>query len=576
VKRKVDLDAIISQPEGLYFDRKSLWEGAPHDKKPRKRATVRDQIAKYVAAFANAEGGILVLGVEDDGDASGHRYPRKVIEEFLAVPRNRLSPPLDPGTAMEHQGHELLVFVVEPAPRAVMVVGDGFPRRVYDQVISESEEAINAIKKRGLTESIEKDLRPDVCFGDLDGDLLLRCHAQTEWAGRGAEDYLVGRQLAVRRGHDLLLRQGAVLLFAQDAATIDHPNAGIRIFRVAGTERLTGAAHNVEEIRPRLEGALPHVIERAYETLSRLIRKSARLHDLFFRETPEYPTFAWQEAIVNAVAHRDYRQRGACVEVWLFEDRLEIVSPGALPDEVTVESLQQRTRTHVSRSPLLTRALYDLAFMREQGEGIPRMIEEMEHSWLPLPVFESEAHRFRVVLRNTPLFDVRDPEWVRHVRALPMHERQKRILVCHRGRSFRSSDYQTLNQVDRDVAYREIKELVDKGLVSPTAERGPAARYVVPEAIEDRAAAPQDPWIRRLVVKMKGQGFLTNTSFRDATGVDRRSALSALAGLVDEDVLVREGERRGTRYLPGHRWDEWSRGLLDSTPDPKAGRSPQT
>jgi ATP-dependent DNA helicase RecG len=66
-----DLARLLSQPEGQYFDRKSLWHGPRDDWRPRKRDEVRDEIAEYVAAFANADGGTLVLGVEDDGEVTG-------------------------------------------------------------------------------------------------------------------------------------------------------------------------------------------------------------------------------------------------------------------------------------------------------------------------------------------------------------------------------------------------------------------------------------------------------------------------------------------------------------------------
>jgi ATP-dependent DNA helicase RecG len=77
-------------------------------------------------------------------------------------------------------------------------------------------------------------------------------------------------------------------------------------------------------------------------------------HNLFCRDMPEYPTFAWQEAIVNAVAHRDYADQGREIEVWFFDNRLEVLSPGDLVAPVTLGHLQARRRIHASRNPLLT------------------------------------------------------------------------------------------------------------------------------------------------------------------------------------------------------------------------------
>ncbi len=549
-----DLSRLLTQSEGQYFERKSLWHGAPGRRTTRDRRKVRDEIAEYVAAFANADGGILVMGVEDDGTPTGHDYPGEVIQKMLGTPTHRVTPPQAAGQRVSWQGHELLVFEVAPAVRAIMVHGNGFPRRVHDEVIQESEEAINAIKERGRSESIELDPVPNVGIDLLDLDLLARAQHGAGFGDISPANYLVERRLADNRGDALVLRTGALLLFAKEPRHIAHPNAGVRIFRVQGTERLTGPRHNVEEL-PRIEGAMPVVIERAYKTIGGLIRKSARLHDLFFREMPEYPTFAWQEALVNAVAHRDYRARGRSVEVWLYEDRLEVISPGSLLPEVGVERLKRREPAHCSRNPRLTRVLAEFSLMREQGEGIPRIFEEMEQSWLRLPELHADEHTFKIVLRNQPILETPDPEWVRYVEDLPISNRQRRILAAFPGGSFASANYQALNEVDRDQAYRELKELVYLGLLTSKG-RGRGARYTVQRDTLRREGVLTPERILTLRIELEGR--IQNKDYREAFGVSRSAALAALNELVAQRVLVREGERRGTCYRPGPVWDSWA------------------
>jgi ATP-dependent DNA helicase RecG len=556
-----DLAQLIAQPEGQYFDRKSLWHGPADQRRPRDRRQVRDQIARYVAAFANADGGTLVLGVEDDGAPSGHRYPEDVVDAFLSVPTHRLKPPQEPGRRERVQDHELLVFRVASAPQAVMVTGDGFPRRAHDTVTEESEEAINAIKRRGLLESVEVEPVSGVTIDDLDAALLRQAMVGAGLDGSDPREYLLDRRLADERGSDLVLRKGAVLLFAARARQIDHPTAGIRVFRVDGTVRETGPRLNVREILPRLEGSLPGVLERAYETVGGLIKRSHRLHDLFFRETPEYPTFAWQEALVNAVAHRDYRNQHQWVDVYLYDDRLEVHSPGGLVLEVDVERLRRREPIHAARNPRITRVLTELALMREQGEGIPRMFEEMERSWLRLPELRTEERSFVVVLHNEPILQAPEPEWVGHVRALPLSNRQRRILVAYPRGEFGSGEYQQLNLVDRDIAYRDLKDLVARGLVTPPKGAGRGAKYRVTDSARatvrplPESATPE----AALAAVMEAQGSVQNADYRDCFDVDRHEATTELARLTARGILVKEGERRGTRYRPGPAWDEWAK-----------------
>jgi ATP-dependent DNA helicase RecG len=222
----------------------------------------------------------------------------------------RLQPPQARGTTSIVAGKPVIVFQVEPAPSAVMVTGDGFPYRSHDQVVQLAETAINAIKQRGFIESAEARMAQARTVADLDPALLGRAIKGAGLDGTSVEDYLVEtRRLADRRGDALILREAALLLFARDTSKIDHPNASVRVFRVQGTVRRTGREHNVQEL-PRCEGNLVQVLESARKLLGTVIQKSAKLHDLFFREMPEYPTLAWQEALVNAVAHRDYGIQG--------------------------------------------------------------------------------------------------------------------------------------------------------------------------------------------------------------------------------------------------------------------------
>lgn len=548
-----DLSSLIAQGEGQYLEFKSALHGPPGDKRHRPADEIRDDIAKTVAAFANADGGTLLVGVEDDGSVTGCHHPDAKLAAMLAVPEQRLRPPHPRGVVESVGGRTVLVFDVRSAAEAVMVVGDGFPRRIGDETVQESEAAINAIKSRARTESAEADSIPGADLGQLDPGQILRAKTAAGLAAATDTDYLIARRLADRRGSEVVLRLGALLMFARDAAAIPVPNCGVRVLRVRGTSRQTGARHDTREVA-RAEGALPGVIQQTYDVMVREIGKSTKLHDLFFRETPEYPTFAWQEAIVNAVAHRDYRIQGRGVEVWLYDDRLEVRSPGDLLQGVSIRALERREMAHESRNPRMARVLAELGLMREQGEGVPRMFEEMERSLLRLPELSAGAGSFTVTLRNEPIFRSADPEWVRYVRDLPIGDRQRRALVAFKGGRLTSAEYQSINQVDRDQAYRELSELVELGFLEPSNKRGRGSTYQVSSpAIGAQKHEPVHVFARRLAI----QGSIQNVDFREVFGIEREAAKDELRRLVAREVLLRTGERRGTRYSRGPQFDAW-------------------
>jgi ATP-dependent DNA helicase RecG len=92
MKPLLDLETLARQEEGQFFERKSLWEGAPGAKRVRDRRQVRDEIAAHVAAFANADGGVLLLGIEDDGEVTGHGYPDGELRPSICDMHEALSP----------------------------------------------------------------------------------------------------------------------------------------------------------------------------------------------------------------------------------------------------------------------------------------------------------------------------------------------------------------------------------------------------------------------------------------------------------------------------------------------------
>jgi ATP-dependent DNA helicase RecG len=275
----------------------------------------------------------------------------------------------------------------------------------------------------------------------------------------------------------------ALLLFGKPPVLRWHPCAGVRFFRVAGKERRHGAERNVVQLA-RIEPPIAAAIPQGYRQARDQVRRSERLHDLFFREMPEYPEFAWQEAIVNAFAHRDYEDQAREIEVWFFEDRMEVKSPGDLVPPVTLDLLRSRTPVHASRNPLIVRLLVEAGLMREEGEGIARMFEEMEASYLNGPEFTLEASTFTVTLKNEPIFAGVDAEWHAMIRRLPLSMAQRRVLVAHPD-GLTNEDYRRLNGVDRDEAYREIQEMVALGFVLPAKAPGRGAVYRVARQVAE-------------------------------------------------------------------------------------------
>lgn len=491
--RGFDITPFLQQDEGQYFDRKSILHGPPGSKRARDRREVRDQVAEYVAAFANADGGVLVLGIEDDGTVTGHELSEDALQALLNVPRARLIPPQSPGFTVEHEGRQLVVFDVAISDTPVQVTGDGFPLRMGDTTVQSSETKIAKLKHHGLVESWES-RASSASVESLDADLIQRAKRGAGLTALSDDEYLLKRRLADRRGSGLVLRRAAELVFAQGGP--DHPNAGVRLFRVVGRERRFGAEHNVEE-RPRIEGNLPDVVRETFQTVNTLLRRPARLVGSRFQPGPEYPDFSWREAILNAIAHRDYGEEGRTTEVWLFEDRMEVVSPGRLIEGITVEELARQQRVHSSRNPRLVRVLVDLGYMRDQGEGIPRMFAEMESSFLPEPLLEVRAGSFAVTLQNTPTLTTTDHRFVANLGELDLAPIEFRALYeAHRHGRVDNSRMRVVAGLETLSASQVLRTLRDRGLLELHAHGSASyytlSRLLAPASPERRGTDPGD------------------------------------------------------------------------------------
>ena len=119
-----------------------------------------------------------------------------------------------------------------------------------------------------------------------------------------------------------------------------------------------------------------------------------------FQILPEYPEFAWFEGVVNAVTHRDYSVYGDHIRVLMFDDRLEIHSPGKLPNIVTVDNIKHE---RFSRNPRIARTLTEFGWVREMNEGVKRIYSEMESAFLHEPKYSEPGNKVVLTLENNRL-----------------------------------------------------------------------------------------------------------------------------------------------------------------------------
>lgn len=380
----------------------------------RKPAGIHfDDLGGYLSMWANSppEGGLIVIGMEDDGAFSGcARLPSERLNDIEAVghtfcPDARYQTKRIPVTSAKGKSDFVVLFrVVYRQDKLVRTNrNESFIRRGDKRVkLSEEERREIEIDKGQLPLELEPcNLRYPL---DFDQNLIQQF----------VENYRAARDLADHHGDAAILelcrlvkrtKEGIVpniacaMLFAENPRTVI-PGCYVRFLRIDGEVEGTGDKLNyTKDIF--IEGQVPRIIAEVERVLDAQLREFSRLGpDGKFCVAPEYPKFAWYEAIVNACAHRSYGLKNMNIFVKMFDDRLVIESPGPFPPLVSPENIYE---THHPRNPTLMGAMYYLKFVKCAHEGTRRMKEQMQQMSLPAPEFaqkETSYAQVRVTLRN--------------------------------------------------------------------------------------------------------------------------------------------------------------------------------
>lgn len=378
---------LCTEPEGQYFDRKSA------------RIKPAD-IAKHLIAFANANGGVLVIGIEDNGEVTGFDiHGANSINAFREIPYSMCSSGLslqciEKDISISQGVKTCLIFVVDASTEKVITQNDGNVFiRVGDKSKRLNHEQITQLEYDKGERSFEDIIVEDSSFDDVDIELMQQYKTIMNSSSSGKE-ILEARGL-LRKGH---LTNAGVLLFAK-FPTKFLPNARLRLLKYDGNKMETGRRLNiVKEIN--FEKPIPRIIQEVRQAINLQLREFQYLDDNgIFKIIPEYPEFAWFEGVVNSLTHRNYSIIGDHIRVSLYDDRLEIFSPGKLPNIVTIDNMKN---TRYSRNPRIARVLSEFGWVKELNEGVKRIYDEMELSYLKFPTYsEPNGNSVLLVLENS-------------------------------------------------------------------------------------------------------------------------------------------------------------------------------
>ena len=375
-----------------------LGETNLYDKKEKLERNKPKSWLKSVSAFANGRGGKLIFGVKEDNTILGLSDYQEVSENISEIIKTKMDP--NPEFDMEIKeidGIVILILSVFAGKNTPYFVVDGGTRTAYKRIGNQSVPASRidlfnlSLKGEHISyDSLESKKRlKDVRFKELSIEYKNRTEKNFE------EKDLKSFGLVNDEGN--LTIAGA--LFADDYQVYQS-----RVFctRWNGLTKANGRMDALDDIE--FEGNIIYLLKASLDFVKRNSKKMWKKGPVFRIEYPEYPERAVQEALVNALIHRDYSVIGSEVHVDIYDDRLEIYSPGGMYDGTFIQDINPLNVSSIRRNPIIADVFARMDLMERRGSGLRKIIEayEAEKNYKEelKPEFKSTESSFTTILKN--------------------------------------------------------------------------------------------------------------------------------------------------------------------------------
>jgi ATP-dependent DNA helicase RecG len=434
------------------------------------------EIIETVSAFANTKGGIILVGVSNEGNIFGVSLGKGTIEDLTNKIVTNTEPKIYPEIGTQSLNKKKVIYIkVDAYPyEEVLAFGRPFKRAGKNTIRMSKDEY-----QRRILEIHKKELYFDgqICYEASLADIDERKIKEFVRKARGRRKLDIDESLPaeeILRKLKLIkeenLTNASILLFGKNPQDV-FIQAGVKCIRFKGTD-ITADMLDFKDI----EGDLFQQLEETENFIFRNIGLRSWLEErkLERQEKWEYPPKVIREALINAIVHRDYRSKGK-VQIRIYDDRIEFWNPGKLPSGWTPDTLKQE-HTSEPFNPLIFKMFFWIGEVEEVGSGTNKIIIWCKEWELPEPEFGISGTSIFVKIRKDVLTED-------YLKQLGLNERQvKAVMYVKKKGKITNREYQSNFSVSRQTATRDLAELVNKGIFVPKGTGKRNTHYTLNEA----------------------------------------------------------------------------------------------
>jgi len=423
----------------------------------------RDEYLKVICAFANAEGGKLIIGIDDRGNPVGIKDAKKLLEDLPNKVRNKLG--IIPSVEIKKKrGREVINILTSPSSVPISYDGKYYIRSGSTVMELKGNDLANFLMKK-LGRTWDDFIEERASFDDLNPETI-------EKFKKLAEDRVPS--VARERNYKTILeklnlmdrgvpKRAAILLFGKDPQRL-YPQAFLKIGKFLNETDIVSS--------DIVDGNLFEQLENTLETLrNKYLISEIKFEGIHRRDILEYPHDALREGIINALIHRDYVGTSS-IQVRVYNDKFVIMNEGKLPPEVPLERLKM---DHLSkpRNVLLAKVFYLAGLIESWGRGTVKIVENCLKQGLPEPDFIEDSGVMKIVFYKE--------RWTEeNLKKSGLNKRQvTAIMYIKETGKITNKEYQELCNTSARTATRDLTNLVNRAILVQIGVTGKGTNYTL-------------------------------------------------------------------------------------------------